>query len=175
MTAAERELVIVEIMRQREKPLRELSNEELMELAQRGIKLAESLGYGADGQKKGEAMKAEAVARMMVEPAGPNLAHEARVALLGRWKKYLDPNNLDWNWEKANRYERHAINAVLDLEAAQASESALVGRIRDALITDQATGAGDYSEAEEYADRIIKQAQILLHKPSTRDKFERRD
>lgn len=28
--------------------------------------------------------------------------------------------------------------------------------IRDALVTDQATGAGDYSEAEEYADRIVR-------------------
>ena len=27
--------------------------------------------------------------------------------------------------------------------------------IRNALITDQATGAGDYSEAEEYANRIV--------------------
>ncbi len=54
MTAAERELVIAEIMRQRGEPLRELSNEALMELAQRGIKLAESLGYGADGQTKGK-------------------------------------------------------------------------------------------------------------------------
>ena len=51
---AERELVIVEIMRQREKPWQELSNEALMELAQRGIELAESLGYGADGRKKGK-------------------------------------------------------------------------------------------------------------------------
>ncbi len=50
---AERELVIVEIMRQREKPWQELSNEALMELAQRGIELAESLGYGAE---EGEAM-----------------------------------------------------------------------------------------------------------------------
>ncbi len=54
MTGAERELVIAKIMRQREKPLRELSNEELMELAQRGIKLAESLGYGADGERMNE-------------------------------------------------------------------------------------------------------------------------
>jgi hypothetical protein len=30
--------------------------------------------------------------------------------------------------------------------------------IRDALICDQATGAGDYSEAEEYADRIVGKA-----------------
>ena len=44
MTAAERELVIAEIMRQRGKPLRELSNEALMELAQRGIELAQRKG-----------------------------------------------------------------------------------------------------------------------------------
>ncbi len=54
MTAAERELVIAEILRQRGKPLRELTNEELMELVQRGTALAESLGYGADGRKKGK-------------------------------------------------------------------------------------------------------------------------
>jgi len=54
MTAAERERVIAEITRQREKPLLEMTDEALMELAQRGIELAKSLGYGADGRKKGK-------------------------------------------------------------------------------------------------------------------------
>jgi hypothetical protein len=31
--------------------------------------------------------------------------------------------------------------------------------VRDAIITDQATGAGDYSEAEEHADRIVGKAE----------------
>jgi len=52
MTAAERELVIAEIMRQRGKPLRGMTDEALMELVQRGIKLADSLGYEADGRAK---------------------------------------------------------------------------------------------------------------------------
>jgi hypothetical protein len=30
-----------------------------------------------------------------------------------------------------------------------------IDRIRDAIVTDQTTGAGDYSEAEEYANKII--------------------
>ena len=34
-------------------------------------------------------------------------------------------------------------------------------RIRDAIITDQTTGAGDYSEAEEYADKIVGKAETL--------------
>jgi len=54
MTAAERERVIAEIIRQREKPLREMTDEALMELVQHGIELAELLGYGADGLKKGK-------------------------------------------------------------------------------------------------------------------------
>jgi hypothetical protein len=45
--------------------------------------------------------------------------------------------------------------------------------IRDEIITDQATGAGDYSEAEEYADKIIAQAAqgcggVSANEPSPR-------
>lgn len=50
----------------------------------------------------------------------PNLVYEARKMLLARWAKYSDPKNLDWDWEDVtNRWERHAINAVLDLERAE--------------------------------------------------------
>lgn len=59
-----------------------------------------------------------------------NLAHSARKALLARHAKYNDPRNLEWKWKDAQRYERHAINAVLDLEAMRADIPCLISIIR---------------------------------------------
>jgi hypothetical protein len=50
----------------------------------------------------------------------PRLANEDRAMLLGRWAKYSDPRKAERDWEGVtNRWERHAINAVLDLEEAE--------------------------------------------------------
>lgn len=46
----------------------------------------------------------------------PHLVHEAREAIRRRWAKYSDPKNLEWDFEDADQWERHAINAVLDLD-----------------------------------------------------------
>jgi hypothetical protein len=50
--------------------------------------------------------------------------------------------------EEVNKYETEGINCYVIVDR-------ILGVIKDRLVTDQATGAGDYSEAEEYADRIL--------------------
>jgi len=50
-----------------------------------------------------------------------HLVHEARQMILKRWAKYSDPKNLEWNFDEVDKWERHAINAVLDLEMAEIS------------------------------------------------------
>jgi hypothetical protein len=49
-----------------------------------------------------------------------HLTHEARAMLLARSTKCSDPRNAERNWKGATNYwERHAINAVLDLEEVE--------------------------------------------------------
>lgn len=55
----------------------------------------------------------------------PQLVHSARESILARWAKYSDPKNLEWEFEFASLWERHAINAVLDLVRVEASERSL--------------------------------------------------
>lgn len=49
-----------------------------------------------------------------------NLEWQARASLR---KRIDDP---DWDWDKTERYERHAINAILDLEEAEAVNKELL-------------------------------------------------
>jgi len=50
--------------------------------------------------------------------------------------------------------------AINECDAAfRRGQQAMRKQIRAAIISDQATGAGDYSEAEEYADRILASAE----------------
>lgn len=55
----------------------------------------------------------------MKEATKTNLNHQAKAAMLARWAKYNDPTNHEWEWKDTQKYERHAINAVLDLVDAE--------------------------------------------------------
>lgn len=56
----------------------------------------------------------------------PHLVYEARASLLDRAIKYFDPRNEEWDFDRADKFERHAINAVLDLQAAEKRITALL-------------------------------------------------
>lgn len=50
----------------------------------------------------------------------PHLDQEARAMLLARWTKYSNPRSAHWDCKHVtNLWERHAINAVLDLEQTE--------------------------------------------------------
>lgn len=50
-----------------------------------------------------------------------NLAIPIYEAMLGRAAKYDDPHNLEWDWTNPHvgKFEKHAINACLDLKVAK--------------------------------------------------------
>jgi hypothetical protein len=71
-------------------------------------------------------------AESVVAPSAPqqakqHLQKQVRDSLLKRWAKYSDPNNLEWEWDRMqhDKFESHAIKAVLDLEVAEAEISRL--------------------------------------------------
>lgn len=65
-----------------------------------------------------------------------HLEHQVRVSL----RKRID--EFDWDWETAGRYERHAINAVLDLEEAEKLNKELLAALKELLraVTPELTG-----------------------------------
>lgn len=96
---------------------------------------------------------------MTKEKHRPQLVHEARQSLLARAAKYNDPTNLDWEWKDAtNKFERHAINAVLDLEEMRTALRKLIDELRWRVDTDHSDGEdldGEELEAFEAAEALL--------------------
>ena len=76
----------------------------------------------------------------------PHLVHEARKAIENRIAKYFDPHNLYYDWDDADRWERHAMNAVLDLQKAEARVAELEKALRDISAAIASNRAGFVAE-----------------------------
>lgn len=62
-------------------------------------------------------------------PRRPHLVHEAYVSLLKRAEIYSNPDLEHLEWDAVPKYEKHAINAALDLQQARRD----IDTMRDAL------------------------------------------
>lgn len=62
----------------------------------------------------------------MSEETRPHLVHEAYVSLLKRAEEFDEKD-----WDAASRFERHAINAALDLKAAREEIARLKAQLEE--------------------------------------------
>ena len=72
----------------------------------------------------------------------------------------MDGWETGWHARDAECAEKDARIAALESDIAAAYERGKGDerkRIRDNIVTDQATSAGDYGYAEMYADKIVKE------------------
>jgi hypothetical protein len=89
-----------------------------------------------------------------------NLVHEAKVALLKRAARYYDPKNLDYDWDDAAKWERHALNAVLDLAEAERQKEMLLRVMRQ--IAEVANETDVRWEARLYQIKVWSQKAIEI-------------
>lgn len=87
------------------------------------------------------------------------LNKQAYESLLARAAKYEDPRNEDWEWERAGKWERHAINAALEIRALSAPPS-----LPKAGETEQDVPRISRMEIEEY---LVNQKEFFPHAKGT--------
>jgi hypothetical protein len=90
------------------------------------------------------------------------LVHEAREMILRRAEKYSNPENLDYDFEDADKWERHAINAVSDLQRAEAINTELLEALKNAALYLADMGKGEWPRCaaiQAKAEAAIKKAQ----------------
>lgn len=94
----------------------------------------------------------------------PKLQRQIRVSIEARIAKYYDPKNEEWEWDDAEKWEKHAMNAVLDLQAAESRISRSEENFRDMLAK-----LLPYVRASISSDEMepLKSAMALLSRLST--------
>lgn len=95
-------------------------------------------------------------------PRRPHLVHEAYVSLLKRAEIYSNPDLEHLEWDAVPKYEKHAINAALDLQQARRD----IDTMRDALreIAKACKLDSDYTEtgARRFAEFAANRALAAI-------------
>jgi hypothetical protein len=106
------------------------------------------------------------------QEAKKHLQRQAYESILARAAQYNDPSNEDFDWRDAGKWERHAMNAVLDLVAAESARDTAEHALRNLLAVvfrDGGQIAATFHELKEAAacgeerivqDRIKHSAQL---------------